>query len=166
MPSEKEVDFDLLYKVEFTFRRASERGAIGLIALEPKDLRNILQGRKSSKKIDRIEFLNYQTWIIAMLNNTEMYELAAQTAKVLLDYEPGQEKAKRTRKTEIETFFEATGRKNFIDALTQMLKTDTSLGETFNKVVETVLKMPHDNFPLFAALIRFQYYYQASQTTH
>ena len=166
MPVEKEAEFDLLYKVEFTFRRASLRGAIGLASLEPSDLRSYLYFKKSPKKLQPIDFLNFQTWIIAMLNNTEMYELAARTAKALRDYEAGATKARTTRKSDVDKFFEANGRKNFIEALTQMLKAETSLGETFNQVVEAILKMPQDNFPLFAALIRFQYHFQDSKPSN
>lgn len=166
VPTEKEAKFDLLYKVEFNFRRASERGAIGLTSLEPKDIRNYLAFRKLPKKLAPIDFLNFQTWIIAMLNNTEMYELAARTAKALRDYEAGAPKAKSTRLRDVEALFEAKGRKNFIEALTQILATDFSLGETFNQVVDAILKMPQDNFPLFAALIRFQYQLLKPQPSH
>jgi hypothetical protein len=30
----------------------------------------------------------------------------------------------------------------------------------FKEIVEEVLKMPHDNFPLFVTLIKFEYNYQ------
>jgi hypothetical protein len=158
----------------YNFKNACKLGTIGLKALEPSNLRTYMpkgsvlyaQG-KEFKFTDETSYFNYQLykiWIIAMLNKTELLNLAAEVAKALIESEKLDERGKKVFATLSEELRNANTAKSFIEGLTKLLeKTPANvetLAETFKNVVEQVLKMPSDNFPLFATLIRFEYQYQ------
>jgi len=156
----------------YNFRTACKLGTIGLKALEPDKLRTYMpkgtvdyaQG-KDFKFNDEQSFFNYQLyklWIIAMLNKTELLQLASDVAKALLAYENKDKennRGKTTEKQETKEVRDAKNLKEFIEGLTALLSKTTGNADTFKSVVEQVLKMPSDNFPLFATLIRFEYQY-------
>ena len=124
-PAAERARLNTFYETELTFRRAAEFGEIGLQALRPKDIGKYFQTRKPDQKFklpERVAFLNYQSWILAMLNNTEMYELAKQVAGSLHDYRSGQEKGKTDRPRDIEELFETKKREDFVSKLADILK--------------------------------------------
>lgn len=164
-PAAERARLKSFYETELTFRRAAEFGEIGLQALRPKDIGKYFQKSKPDQKFklpERVAFLNYQSWILAMLNNTEMYELAKQVAESLHAYRSGQEKGKTDRPHDIEDLFEAKKHADFVIKLADILKKDKekATATPFDKLVDAVVKMPKDNFPLLSALIRFQYEFQ------
>ena len=161
----------------YNFKNACKLGTIGLKALEPNNLRTYMpkgsvmyaQG-KDFKFTYETSYFNYQLykiWIIAMLNKTELLNLAAEVAKALLDFEKPKEgkneRGKTTSSRLSEEIKDASNIRVFIEKLTEMLEESSSNAETFKNVVEQTLKMPTDNFPLFATLIRFEYQYQKSK---
>ena len=80
-----------VFKAKFSLQKAARFGRIGLKALEPKDLEKLLfdddsANLKKLKKKDPYELTLYKTWIIAMLNNNEIYELSIRLADALLAY--------------------------------------------------------------------------------
>jgi hypothetical protein len=158
----------------FNFKSACKLGTIGLKALEPAKLREFMpkgsvdyaQG-KDFKFTDNNSYLFYQLyklWIIAMLNKTELLQLASDTAKSLIDMEKNQterDRSKTTQDRSSKELMESKNIKSFIDGLTELLKKENA--DTFKNVVEQTLKMPSDNFPLFATLIRFEYAFLKSK---
>lgn len=152
---------DLLYETEFGFKRACERGQIGLVAMEPENLQKHIKDSNNQKLTDnRFHFFIYQIWITAMLNNTELYKLAEVTGTTLQQYEDAGEKAKTTRPNAVKSLWEATGKKDYLNCLTEIIKDDGTTAEVLEKVVDNIWHLPTDKFPLFAALIRFQYFRQ------
>jgi hypothetical protein len=152
----------------FNFRNACMLGTIGLKALEPQGLRAYMpkgtakyaQG-KDFKFLDDASFQQYnlfKIWIIAMLNKTELLELAAEVAKSL--HTMKDERGKTTFATLAKEVREAKNLKTFIETLTTILEKGQGTASTFKSVVTQVLKMPSDNFPLFITLVRFEYQYQ------
>ena len=167
---------DEIEKLEtfFNFKSACKLGTIGLKALEPAKLREFMpkgsvifaQG-KDFKFSDENSYLIYQLykiWIIAMLNKTELLQLASDVATALLDFEnEPNNRGKKDLTTISEDVRTATNIKGFIDKLTAILEKKAANADIFKSVVEQTLKMPSDNFPLFATLIRFEYTYQKSK---
>ncbi|MDI9874219.1 hypothetical protein [Flectobacillus rivi] len=158
----------------FNFRSACKIGTIGLKALEPRGLREFMpkgsvdfaQGKefKFSNENSYQLFQLYQIWITAMLNKTELLNLASNVAKTLIDLESNQSDREKTKNTQLRTskeVMEAKTTKDFIDGLVEIISKENA--DTFKNVVEQVLKMPSDNFPLFNTLIRFEYSYQKSK---
>ncbi|MEX2233184.1 MAG: hypothetical protein WD824_13560 [Cyclobacteriaceae bacterium] len=160
----------------FNFRSACKIGTIGLKALEPAHLREYMpkgtadyaQG-KDFKFSDENSYFNYQLyklWIIAMLNKTELLQLASDVAKALLEHETkdGKENRGKTEKNQDSNKIkDSKNIREFIENLTELLEKAPQNGKTFKEVVDQVLKMPSDNFPLFATLIRFEYAYQKNK---
>jgi hypothetical protein len=155
----------------YNFRSACKMGTIGLKALEPSKLREFMpkgsvdyaQGKdyKFTDENSYINFSLYKLWIIAMLNKTELLQLATDVAKALISLEKGKDEREKTKTTQNQSskeLLEAKNLKVFIDGLSENM--NDSNAATFKNVVEQVVKMPTDNFPLFITLIRFEYVYQ------
>jgi uncharacterized membrane-anchored protein YjiN (DUF445 family) len=100
-----------------------------------------------------------------MLNKTELLNLASDVAKALSEFEkPKQDdRGKKVLSTLSQEVRESSNLRLFIDKLTEVLNQTPSNADAFKKVVDEILKMPSDNFPLFVTLIRFEYAYLKSK---
>jgi hypothetical protein len=170
------LNYDDIEKLEtfFTFKNACKLGTIGLKALEPAKLREFMpkgsvdyaQG-KEYKFSDDNSYLSYQLykiWIIAMLNKTELLQLASDVSAALLNFENApNNRGKKDLATLSEAVRTSTNIKAFIDKLTGILEEKPENADVFKNVVNQVVPMPSDNFPLFVTLIRFEYTYQKSK---
>ena len=98
---------------------------------------------------------------MAMLNNkTELQGLAAKLAAELVSTEEsGSGKARgKTSDTSIsKALFEAKGMVSFINGLTDILEKYSEAGNTCREVVDQSILIPTEQFPLFKALLRFEY---------
>lgn len=173
--SEEEVE-----KLEtfFDFKNACKIGVVGLKALEPDKLRtympkgSILYAQGKDFKFNNEEsFYTYQLyklWITAMLNKTELLELAGNVAEALIELENQDERAKKIFFTLSGEIRNSGSLKVFIENITNAVEKSEkefsiNYAPKFKSVVDQILKMPSDNFPLFITLIRFEYQYQKSQ---
>ena len=161
-----------MYGTAHSFRSACRKGAIGVAALEPKDLTQYMNsGRGQGKKPDfskadgekKISFNVYQTWLMAMLNNTELWDRANDAAVAYLDYVAGSKKASRQRENAIEEVLGATSKRKFIEASTELVQNETASSQKISDLVQQVNALPEDNFRYFQTLIRFRYYFHKSQ---
>jgi hypothetical protein len=155
----------------YNFKGACKLGTIGLKALEPDKLRTYMpkgsvlyaQGNdfKFSDETSFYDYQLYKLWIIAMLSKTELLSLASEIAQALRDFEKPTPTDRGTKeKTRLsEELRTASSVKSFIDKITELLDLAPQNAETFRQVVVQILKMPADNYPLFATLIRFEYQY-------
>jgi hypothetical protein len=160
-----------LYETEYGFNAACERfGTIGLRAMEPRDLRKFIPSsyEKSFPKLktDENSIINYSiyiTWIIAMLNNKELLELAEKSAFKLKDFIAQEKKARRNRSNAVEKFLSSKSRKEFIDGLTEIVNEDNSMSDISNELVNQImLNIAPDNLTLFVTLLRFKYLSQTN----
>ena len=164
-----------LYDTHYGFARACQLGSIGLAAIEPAKLQDYLPGK--DKKInlktdaDRLQFDIYQLWILAMLNNQDLYDAADRLAATLHDFarrdaHPDSGRGKKNLDRQVEAVF-VKSRPLFIDRLADMLaeagSAATRFHEVFDAAVRQVMLMPVDNFPLFIILVRFRYIARQSQ---
>lgn len=150
-----------LYGTAFTFSKACQAGSIGVKALEPKGIKEYLVNGKLPKyekesNEKRISFNTYQIWILAMLNNEELWVKAQELANELHLYEQGAVQAKSDRKNKVKTVLQSTQKKNFIENLTPIV-TETENKVIFKSIASLVNLMPTDNVPYFLTLVRFQY---------
>ncbi len=159
----------------YNFKQACKLGTIGLRSIEPEKLREYLpkgsflyaQG-KEYKFINNESFTNYQLfkiWIIAMLNKTELLKTASEIARILIDIECQSIDTKRGKTSasqESIRIIESKSVKGFIEELTGILDKSPSNALLLRKVVEEIIKMPYDLFPLFITLIKFEYSYITS----
>lgn len=158
----------------YNFKRACKFGTIGLKAIEPAKLREYMpigsilfaQGKeyKFSNEESYTNYKLFKIWIIAMLNKTELLNLASDVAKALSELDKSDDRGKKVFVTLSQEVRESNNLRLFIDKLTAVLNQAPSNAEAFKKVVDAILKMPTDNFPLFVTLIRFEYAYLKSKS--
>lgn len=141
-------------------------GCIGLLALQPNGMRDLLSGKSSpnykpNNEPELLKFNVYQIYLLAMLNNEQMWEEAHTIAKDLLDFAASDKKAKTTKANKVNEVLTSTSKKAFIESLTNVIKEFSIENDNqtakFDKLGELVHKMPTENVPYFLTLIRFKY---------
>ena len=125
--------------------------------MEPEGLREYIfaKGNKGPKmpktpknKKQTISFNVYKIWILAMLNNEELWDKSQRLAELLNEASVDKDKSHSTKhKNMVETVLEAVNKKQFVAAMTDVMTFTTSKEEL--KGI--------DNVPYFLTLLRFQY---------
>ena len=155
-----------LWGTAFGFRTACAMGAIGIKAMEPKGLRDYMypkgdkvpkQPRAPKNEEETINFNVYKIWILAMLNNEELWDKSQELAELLNEASIDKDKSISTkRKNLVETMLSASNKKQFIAAATDVVPFIGKINE-FKGIVKEIHSMPTDNVPYFLTLLRFQY---------
>ncbi len=155
-----------LYESEYGFNVACEKfSIIGLRAIEPKDLKKYMPNAKEKGlpklKDDEKSIINYSiyiTWVIAMLNNEQLLELAEKTAVTLKEFVSQEGKVRTNRTNAVEKLLGVRNRKEFIDNITEIVNEDISMSGLSNELVNKImLEVAPDQVPLFVTLLRFKY---------
>jgi hypothetical protein len=150
-----------LFGTAFGFTKACQMGAIGVNALEPKGFsecmaKGVIPKYNESDEEKTINFNTYQIWLLAMLNNEQLWEKAQQIAKTLNNHSLSDTNAKKVKSQEVSNLLASVNKKQFIDGLTVLVKGSQNI-EQLLEIAELVNIMPIDNVPYFLTLIRFQY---------
>lgn len=156
-----------IYESEYGLSAVCERfSMIGLRSLEPKDLRKYMPGKTGSNEFpkfkedekNKINYSIYITWVVAMLNNKELLELAGKAAHAFREYEKGGKKGLVKRDNEIKDLLSTRNRKELIDKLTGLVEEEPKMSEVCNALVNSLMMdIAADNVPLFVTLMRFKY---------
>jgi hypothetical protein len=144
-------------------------GTIGLKAIEPRGLREFMpkgsvdfaQGKefKFSDENSKYIFSLYKLWIIAMLNKTELLQVADSTALALIEYankKLDDNRGKKDKEQDVRKIIEAKNFKEFAEQIKIILDSSNSL-IVQDIVQKAYVEIASDNFPLFLTLVRFQY---------
>lgn len=150
-----------LWGTENSFRACCQRGAIGIEAMQPKGLKQYMTADKGVKlpKYDEKQIINfhtYQIWLLAMLNNEELWTKSMEFAQMLQSYVNKDKKLSTKRSNLVKTILSSTSKKSFLLALSEIAPDI----ESFNKIEENariVHMMPTDNVPYYLTLIKFHY---------
>ncbi len=150
-----------LFGTAIGFTKACQMGAIGVNALEPKGFRDcmdkgIVPKYTPADESKTINFNTYQTWLLAMLNNEELWEKAHEIATTLNVYSLSEKNAKKAKSQEVTNLLAATNKRQFIESLIEIVKGSPESGQ-LPEIAEIIHSMPVDNVPYFLTLIRFQY---------
>lgn len=156
-----------LFGTEIGFTKVCQFGSVGINALEPKGFKDCfvkgtIPSYKENNEEKKISYNTYQIWLLAMLNNEDLWNKAQDIATVLNTYarpeKKGEKKTsgKTDKRREVETVLSATNKKGFIDAITTLIK-DSEDVNSLSEIGELVHLMPTDNVPYFLTLIRFRY---------
>lgn len=155
-----------LWGTAIGFKTACTYGAIGIKAMEPKGLRDYVytkgdkvpkQPKTPKNEAEQINFNVYKIWILAMLNNDELWEKSQELAELLNEASCDKEKSISTkRKNLVEAMLNATNKKLFVEAATEVIPFVAKIDE-FKGIVKDIHSMPTDNVPYFLTLLRFQY---------
>lgn len=143
------------------FTTACQMGAIGVNSLEPKGFTDYMKNGtipnfnpNDEEKV--INFYSYQIWLLAMLNNEQLWDKSLEFAQQLINYVAGSEKARANRKTAVEELLKSTKKEKFLENLIQIMKEpDSEKCEEIGKEVHFMSGATE--FPYFATLLRFQY---------
>ena len=163
------VKLAALYRTEFGFRTACRMGIIGLRAIQPAKLRDYIPRRGGAKKTpkppkkddQRLTYHQYLTWIIAMLDNKDLISLAEEAARTLHQHAESGTKARARQQREAEQALDASGRRAFIDSLTEIVQGKSEdTRASLDELVNAIIAMPASDFPLLLTLMRFKYHAQ------
>ena len=148
-----------LWGTEKGLRACCQKGAIGIEAMQPKGLKQYMTADKGVKlpKYDEkqiISFHTYQIWLLAMLNNQEMWDKSLEFAKALKSYAESGKKGRTTNSRQIDEVLGATNKRSFMEALSN-ISSDIAGIESIQDSAMTVNSMPTDNVPYFLTLVRF-----------
>ena len=153
-----------LYGTAIGLRAACQAGAIGIPAMEPKGLKAFFPTTKGVKNIphkegdeeQRITYYTYLIWILAMLNNEDLWEKSREIAQMLHTYVLGDKKSNMTRRNQVNKILETNSRMIFLNELQQIIPQipDIKFAEDIGKLIHS---MPVDNIPYFLTLVRFNY---------
>lgn len=150
-----------LFGTAFGFTKVCQMGAIGVNALEPKGFRDcmdkgVVPKYNETDEEKTINFNTYQIWLLAMLNNEQLWEKAQKIAKTLNSHSISDTNAKKVKSQEVANLLASVNKKQFIDGLTTIVKGSQDI-EQLSEIAELINVMPIDNVPYFLTLIRFQY---------
>lgn len=155
-----------LWGTALGFKTACTYGGIGIKAMEPKGLQDYVypKGNKDPKQPkapknenEQINFNVYKIWILAMLNNDDLWEKSQELAELLNEASCNKDKSISTKpKNLVEAMLNATNKKLFVEAATEVIPFINKIDE-FKGIVKEIHSMPIDNVPYFLTLLRFQY---------
>ena len=150
-----------LWGTAFGLQKACERGVVGLSAMEPKGLRDYILAKKMPKykqenQQQTILFHTYITWIIAMLNNEELWEKALEFATVLQNFSKESKQGKTINARKVDEVLRAISKRKFIEALVEIVSNSTEV-DVITNIASLVNTMPTENVPYFLTLVRFRY---------
>jgi len=153
---------EALYGTAFGFIKACQSGVIGIKAMEPKGIKDYIDKAKMPKYKEKenedqvINFNIYIIWILAMLNNEDLWEKAQEFAQELYTYTQGAQQAKKDRTNQINSVLASTKKQVFIENLVEIIS-KVENGNKITEIASIVNTMPSDNVPYFLTLIRFHY---------
>jgi hypothetical protein len=152
--------FESLYQTDLAFRKACEHVSIGLRALRPIDSfrgSHEIPKPPGSEPDKRLAFQTYETWIIAMLNNKELAGRADDLAKALYAVSAAGERGKTRKPESVKAVLNKKSRREFIEALTELINDGAGCADVFTQTVEDLLGLSNENVSLFLTLVRFRY---------
>lgn len=142
------------------FTKACQQGVIGLRAMEPKGLKDYIEKSKMPKLSDKeeqvISFNVYQSWIMAMLNNQDLWNKAQEFAFELSKYSQSGSRAKTVNANKVKIVLESNNKMNFIKSMVGIVG-DVEDVDKMKEIVSVINTMPADNVPYFLTLVRFHY---------
>ena len=128
--------------------------------MEPKGLRDYIEKGKMPRLSDKeeqiISFNVYQSWIMAMLNNQDLWDKAQEFASELYRYSSSGNRAKTVNVNKVNRLLESTNKMNFMRSMVEIIEDAESI-EKMKNIAFIINNMPTDNVPYFLTLIRFHY---------
>ena len=140
-----------------TFSEGCRKGVIGLHAMEPKGLKEYIEGKipkLSDKEEQVISFNVYQSWIMAMLNNQDLWNKAQEFAFELSKYSQSGNRAKTVNANKVKIVLESNNKMNFIKSMVDIVG-DVEDVDKMKEIVSVINTMPTDNVPYFLTIVRF-----------
>lgn len=155
-----------LWGTENGFRVCCQKGAIGIEAMQPKGLTPYITALKDSKvklpkykendEEQKITYHTYQIWLLAMLNNQELWDKSLEFAQALHTFVKKDKSRSTKRENLVENIISSTSKKTFMNSLAEIIEDVESLSQ-IEENAKIIHMMPTDNVPYYLTLIRFHY---------
>ena len=152
-----------IWENQYGFKTACSFGSIGLKAIEPKGLKPYIMGnnpsipKRPNNEEQIITYHTYETWLLAMLNNNDLWDKSQLLAQMLFEASTDKSKSLSTKsKNLVEDALRAYNKKQFVTAITAVIHLIDNK-PALNDIVKDIHEMPNDNVPYFLTLVRFQY---------
>lgn len=150
-----------LWGTENGFRVCCQKGIIGVEAMQPEGLKkyfysDTLPKIKNKDEDQIIHFKTYIIWLLAMLNNQELWEKSQEFAELLLKCSSSQERGKKEISQIVDDILSSKGRTAFIVNLTKLIPYLSEKG-TIEDMGKIVNDMPIENVLYFLTLLKFRY---------
>lgn len=159
-----------IFKAHYSLSDMVALGGISIRTLRPAKVEAFMKANKPAKTNDNPHYpILIKSWIIAMLNNDELADLARDLGLALRDIESN---SRETATTKIETLLNAGSKTAFIVAANDLKEhkgvidaKDAAKKETLDAAVRVLKKaeeaaqrqIPADQLPLFRALAKSDY---------
>ena len=160
---EEGMKAEFLWGTEKSFKTCCQKGAIGIEAMQPKGLRQYMLPDKTKEiKIPKfsdkqlINYHTYQIWLLAMLNNEELWTKSFEFAKTLQTYVNNDKKLSTKRGNLVKNILSSSSKKSFLLSLAEIASDAESI-KAIEENAKIVHMMPTDNVPYYLTLIRFHY---------
>lgn len=98
-----------------------------------------------------------------MINKTELMEQATKIARALIEFENTSENGRTVFSVLSKEIRKASKLDTLVNKLKEVIAYEPANADVFRNMVKEVLVMPADKFPLFIALIDFEYVYWKSK---
>ncbi len=132
------------------FRDACQAGAIGIKAMEPE----LLKKYDLSNHYQHINLKAYLSWLMAILNNQQLWDEANKFAQALRAYMSNNQGIGTQRKNNVQDLLDSKNKRAFLNAANNF-QNDASINEALTDLVKIVHLMPEVNVAYFVSLIRF-----------
>ncbi|MEG1999278.1 MAG: hypothetical protein RR015_04615, partial [Bacteroidales bacterium] len=158
---------ELLFGGGIGLHAVCRRGAIGVRSMEPKGLHEYMvtsSKRKNIKKPqnedDTITYNIYLTWIMAVLNNADLWNQTVPIIQELISYQNGAAKQRTNRKNNVETLLESRTMDIFLKHLIPLIQDTKADGkdiQIYQGLIELLSIMPRENYLYFNTLLRLRF---------
>ena len=148
-----------LWGSEDGLRVSCQKGIIGVEAMKPKGLKQFMEGKTPKPALNEEQQINYnvyQIWLLAMLNNQELWDKSQEFAKKLHHYACSGTNGRTGNSRKVDEIKSSINKKQFIEAVAAIMPDIDNVDDVV-KLVELVNVMPTDNVPYFLTLLRFHY---------
>ncbi len=157
----KTAEAEQLFGTAFGFTKACQMGSIGINAMEPKGLREFIEKGKipvynEQDEEKKLNFQTHQIWLLAMLNNEQLWDTAKEFAASLKQHAQSSEKGKTNKTNQVNDVLSSTNQKQFLEHLTTIVG-ESTIQTNYEEMAKLIHMMPKDNVPYFLTLIRFHF---------
>lgn len=158
---------ELLFGGGVGLHAVCRRGAIGVRSMEPKGLHEYMvtsSKRKNIKKPesedDTITYNIYLTWIMAVLNNADLWNQTEAIIQELISYQNDAAKLRANRKNNVEKLLESRTLDLFLKNLIPLIqdtKADGKDTKIYQDLIELLNIMPRENYSYFNTLLGLRF---------
>lgn len=151
---------EVLWGTEIGFEVACGAGVIGVKAMQPKGLQEFLTPEKGKKVLNEKNKINYQTYIsfiMAMLNDKELFRKTQKLVKLLQQVSVNEAGSISTKKYNlVKNLLNSKTKVQFLDSVSN-ISPYVEDKDILRDCIEDVTCMSKENLMLFFSLLRVQF---------